>query len=1088
MKKYSPALPKGSINLKFLITITVFLFCAFANAQNREANTEEWIRITIPTVKHDKLKIDCKEIGIDNCNQISNNIFKPHNYESDNFDHISDPFGNLLVPSWLPSHGTPNIYDGVNFTIEPPFEGLGYCRMAAWVSSHDDYKNNGEGIVQKIPALKKNNRYALSFFKRLTYEQLHLDNFYIVLIRCSDYTLFSKDFSYMTPTFPENSQIIYCEKQVSNIKWEQVFETFTAKDNYDMIWFLPKMGDKKEEKVSEILLSYPELIDVTNFSAGIDHYITDFNESILIGPNTPNCSVYGSEFVWTSPNGVTTSSPTAQNIAVDLSRIESFGLWKLSLQVPNAVRQNNSCSDESNTVNSGVTVLERPSSPSNIDCSNLGNPIGCNFIINNNFTPVNYDPQQIEDYADPFSNSLIPSWLNSHGSPNIYDGINFGFPAPPSPATGFAGMAAIQETAPETEGEGIVQKISELNPNKNYALSFFKRRVNFMGGLDNAICDFIVVLMNCEDYNLMDHSSYATPDIPANSQIIYCERNVQDMDWHQNVISFQPNAAYDMIWIFPRINPASENRTQTYLLFAYPELIDITNFSAGIVSPASPISPNCNVTIGPVTPNCSFTNAIYTWYGPNGQVHSGTSQQLLVNTSDNLNVGMWTLRMTSPTNNSSNCGVALLASATVNVPGCAPACAPTITPRGPIEYYRGWEWSAAAIHTPSYPYGVYTLKSSSPTGNQWYVDNIPIPAYAGGNEQYINPYNAIGSRIPNDELPHYFKVIVNGCESSEVEYKTTFYNYTNNYYGFNEPFIANTPIYTCENSDFTMRMIDVGPNANYTFNIGFNFEVSGITNPTSIIASPNYNTRRISVAAGSHQYHTPPYVLNIADQDGRQTVMDYIIGIYPEDLGTVNGGCDRENVYAHYSTMSALKPGGTKFDWEDYEFPTGSSLILPDFNSYIISTNPLILHIPGRSELSNPIKVRFNSTSGYWKKHFYFTSNNDGECYVQKRQFINQSIGCRTNELVENTSNTEETLKQVSIFPNPSTGEVRISGLLNEFKSVEVFSSNGILLKREVFPLTKNKTININNLPNGLYNLKIQNEKEVIYKRIVLYR
>jgi Secretion system C-terminal sorting domain len=1052
MKNYLPVLDKGLIKLKICFTIVSILLFAFSQAQTIKSITEDWIQITVPPLKNQKINIDCKEINSDNCNHISNNTFTPIEYNPENFDHFSNPFQNSLVPSWLPSHGTPNIHDAAHFTIPPPFEGLSYCRMAAWVTSEDGYKNNGEGVVQNIPALKKDNRYAISFFKRLTYKELPLDNFYIVLMRCGDYKSFGDKFSYHTPQIPENSQTIYCEKGVSNIEWEQVFETFVAKDDYDMIWFFPKMSNKKEEQVSEILFSYPELINITDFKAGPSHLTPDFNESILIGPEQPNCSVLGATFTWTSPSGVVTNADNSQTIPVDLSNIGNFGLWTLSLTVPGAVATDNVCSEENSSVIAGVTVLERPGTPVSLDCSPIQQQPGCNLIINNNFNPLNYNSEVEEQVADPFSRELIPSWNSSHGTPNIYDGVNYDLPAPIPPAAGYAGMGIIEEgSATGPEGEGIVQKISALNPGKKYSFSFFIKRHPFRGGADLALADFYIVLMKCEDYHLMDHSSFSMPVMPVNSQIIYCERDVQNENWYQNVFSFQPDAAYDMIWIFPKINPGSPNPSSTYLLFAYPELIDISNFSAGVVTPASPVSPNCNVTIGPVTPNCSFTNAIYTWYGPNGQVHSSTSQQLVVNTADVLNAGVWTLQMTSPTNNSSDCGAALLVSANVYVPFCENApCNDDNYPQPP-----------AVTTTVKIRLGSVTnfLKSTSTPGH--YCFSPPS--------------------VMHDHYPYF--------------------NLCDRYYGLFSGYMPadnNMPSYESFIIDFPMNTMEGATDNSYYLNFeGYDFDVDEPCKADDIL---NVNLKLfhkpVSPTCNIANHWETELNLSTSHSGNNGFFVQRVIESVPRNL------CSHRPLpnmpFFNYDNLPMLSSEITNI-----QSSTSST------QDYTIDVTQMVKN----SVISNSQYIGFlfkqSQTNTYNNIFFEGAYSSDGtihpgESYLEltyvkrprritpctptsRPSFRNWKKPINSNEKENiSTSNKYWTDKnennQISLYPNPASNEVVIKVNQENITNIEIKTITGALIKKKSVNPSKTVRVDISNLRTGIYICAITTGSSTFFK------
>ena len=267
-----------------------------------------------------------------------------------------------------------------------------------------------------------------------------------------------------------------------------------------------------------------------------------------------------------------------------------------------------------------------------VDCNPFDHD-GCNHIRNNNFTPNGtYDPTYgSPTYYEPFNYNTVPHWVAAQGTPQIDDlfyqnhyGIGVVWP-PPSPATGYAFLAANRFPDGTLHTEGIVQKIKPVIAGHTYALSFFKMLAGMFPSYD--LDQFDIRLMRCSDFPLIYNISdiYLVPNPPTYSQAIYCESTINNTSWQQVTTTFIANDNYDMIWIYPRVNGS----TSTWLAavdFAYPELIDVTNFTAGTIQEIAP----CRTIIGPTTPNCSVANATFVWHGPNGQTLAASlpSQQL----------------------------------------------------------------------------------------------------------------------------------------------------------------------------------------------------------------------------------------------------------------------------------------------------------------------------------------------------------------------------------------------------------------------------------------------------------------------------
>lgn len=297
---------------------------------------------------------------------------------------------------------------------------------------------------------------------------------------------------------------------------------------------------------------------------------------------------------------------------------------------------------------------------------------GCNFITNNTFTPSSqYIPAN--HWADPFRyqpESLIPEWRASHGSPNVYDGINYPNTLP-FPGARYAGMAA-GYIIDDPTNEGIVQKITTLQAGKEYAFSFFKKKDTF-NPLAGSVDNLFIVLMHCSDYATFNTDLHVIPQRPANSQEIFNTGVVSNTEWEQIFFCFRAEQNYNMVWVYPQQNRFTPNTG--YVLFSYPEIIDISAFNAG--PNPTPTLPNCNVTIGPQNPNCGVRNALFTWTGPSNQtINAPPNQQIQVNAADLPNVGQWTLSMTVPNavNSNNQCDIR----STISIPTCRAAVWPKV--------------------------------------------------------------------------------------------------------------------------------------------------------------------------------------------------------------------------------------------------------------------------------------------------------------------------------------------------------------------------------------------------------------------------
>jgi hypothetical protein len=72
---------------------------------------------------------------------------------------------------------------------------------------------------------------------------------------------------------------------------------------------------------------------------------------------------------------------------------------------------------------------------------------------------------------------------------------------------------------------------------------------------------------------------------------------------------------------------------------------------------------------------------------------------------------------------------------------------------------------------------------------------------------------------------------------------------------------------------------------------------------------------------------------------------------------------------------------------------------------------------------------------------------------------------------------------EISIYPNPSTGEFLIEGIQGSTR-IEVSTNAGLLVSTH--QVNDDKTFNLSKLPKGLYLIKITNNKGIIVRKLVL--
>lgn len=249
------------------------------------------------------------------------NIIRNNNFEFTG-SNIDDAYADQAVSFWNVSHGTPNLQD-ILIPRPAPSPATGYTFMGEW----------GEGIVGKMQTLVQGKQYIFSFFDAVSIlpgpSTMFPEKFTVVLMKCPDYTNFPHFNNHQEPPLPSQSQVIYSESSPSNIDWQQHVISFTANDEYNMIWIFPDANLINSSSNVGVDFAYPELYERNEFEA-------------ISAPVSPNCEInlppycglpVNAELVWNGPNGQ--SIPAAENTPqpLDASDPDNVGPWTLSMSI-----------------------------------------------------------------------------------------------------------------------------------------------------------------------------------------------------------------------------------------------------------------------------------------------------------------------------------------------------------------------------------------------------------------------------------------------------------------------------------------------------------------------------------------------------------------------------------------------------------------------------------------------------------------------------------------------------------------------------------------------------------------------------------
>ena len=378
-----------------------------------------------------------------------------------------------------------------------------------------------------------------------------------------------------------------------------------------------------------------------------------------------------------------------------------------------------------------------------------------------------------------------------------------------------------------------------------------------------------------------------------------------------------------------------------------------------------------------------------------------------------------------------------------------------MSPEGPIDYY---------IFADAVPVINRALTSNIASGNQWYYNGVAIPGATGQTYLVGSGYSSIGTG-------NYY-VVNNNCISNSVHVEFKQYGYGN--YGedvFNRLGAKVHPIqtsnYYCYNSNNNfIQQFNLGANTNYQWN--FSVYPSGGTQNISLTPgsyNPTSNQAAVDITGPTPSTYTN--VQGIADLQGAETIIEYSLNLsHPDFIPSTQQVCANAGQYisnwngSSYSTL----PGGSGFDWEDYDFGSGVIVSGPGLGN---ST----AHIAGRSTPQQMI-VHFSGPT-LVQKNFYY---NWGGCY---RETYNVTLwgGCKE----------KEASARIEIFPNPATNQITLRSE-NPINYIEISDLMNPIVKGAKSNGAKSMQLNVSDLRPGIYTCKVITNKGIEYQKLIIKR
>jgi hypothetical protein len=112
------------------------------------------------------------------------------------------------------------------------------------------------------------------------------------------------------------------------------------------------------------------------------------------------------------------------------------------------------------------------------------------------------------------------------------------------------------------------------------------------------------------------------------------------------------------------------------------------------------------------------------------------------------------------------------------------------------------------------------------------------------------------------------------------------------------------------------------------------------------------------------------------------------------------------------------------------------------------------------------------------RAHIYFDYNVPVPTNQTENQ-RNDNVGVKNGKQIELT-------EDVSVFPNPSNNEIHITSQSFEMNTITIMDINGKILSVNKTGGIKDMTIKISQWPDGVYFVKLENNKEALVKKIII--
>ena len=199
----------------------------------------------------------------------------------------------------------------------------------------------------------------------------------------------------------------------------------------------------------------------------------------------------------------------------------------------------------------------------------------------------------------------------------------------------------------------------------------------------------------------------------------------------------------------------------------------------------------------------------------------------------------------------------------------------------------------------------------------------------------------------------------------------------------------------------------------------------------------------------------------------------------------------------------AMNPGQSPHLYFDFNASINDTLLLynlmyNEIDTFVVNNKSLFMTVD--SIYRNSLKIR-NTSIPFSLTEIWIegVGSTNGLYYGNKLQYLNSIVtrleaSCYNNQLVYrspdlpsnicniNIGITETNLYTPKIYPNPATDFLQIENISDK-TNIEIFSIDGKLQKSHT--VAENGIVKINELAEGIYIIKLQTEKGLIYRKII---